>query len=558
MIEEYVGSHYNRTKPKFTTIVNLLNQAAEAHVIDLVTNCPRCRVTTEDRRLWPFAYRFQTALNNFIQEMKLEETLAAIALDGFFSLGVAKVYQRDYVYVQLDEDVWADPGKPYVSRVSLDDLVLDMSVGSLRRCKFMGDRYRVAWSKVRDNPDFDSAIVKQLGPTSKYGRTDTQEKTQEIGSREIADGDELEPMIDLWDCWIPELNVVATFAWDTVTLPLVVRECGSEGGPYHFLRLGDVPDNIMPSTAGQNLKELHDLYNGLFRKMAAQAKRHKVNPVYRPGTKDDAERLKRVNDGEWVQVQDPTGISTIEQGGIVPTNAAFAVAVESGFDRQAGNLQARLGLGPQAGTLGQEELIQGVVSKKAAKDQYRVNAFTEEVLEHVGHLMWHDAMLEVPGQVEAAPGTGVYVDASWSPDRREGDFWQYQFKVQPYSMAYQPPGAKWAKLQQAIMMILQLLQARAQGAPIDVAYAVKLVAELQDIPELENLYAEIFPIEQPEGGEGPSEIPGVAAPREYIRRNVSMGGTPQARQDQMQQSMMQLAGSGSRASGQQMNQMAGA
>lgn len=541
-IEDYVGSRYTPNGARFVTMVNLINQAADAYTVALAANCPRVRVTTPFKELRPFATKYQVALNNFLKEMHVEETFGQLVLDAFFCVGVAKVYQKDFAYVELEGDVWCDPGRPYVARVSIDDFVMDMSVSQVRQARFMGDYYRVSWERVRTEPNYDPAVIARLAPTSKYG-SGTTEKAQEISSGSVTDGDEYEPMIDLMDVWLPELNVVATFGRDVQSPPLCVRDCGNEGGPYHLLSFADVPDNPMPSAPAHNLKDLHDLYNGLFRKMTRQAQRHKVNPIYRPGAQDDAARLKRVNDGEWVQVQDPTSISTIVQGGIEPSNVAFNVAVMQLFDRMAGNLQAMIGLGPQAETLGQEQMIYGAVSKREAKLIARVNSLAAEVVTHVGQLMWLDAAMAIPGELQLTPRLSV--DASWTPDDREGDFWQYNFQVEPYSMAYIPPAVKLQKLEKAIGQLIQLLpMLQAAGGNIDVVELVRLYGDMLDLPELSSVITFMEPVAPPPGMGSDSPSPGKPnnTSREYIRRNVSMGGTPQARSDALQEALLKAGG----------------
>lgn len=537
MIKDYVGSHYSDNGPQFRVMVNLMNQAADAYTIALAANCPRSRIVTRRQQLRPFAFRYQTSMNHYVQEIRLEDTLAKILLDGIFSWGVAKVYQQSTGWIHLIDDVWADPGRPYVERVSPDNFIPDMTASDLRKCRFMADEYRVSYSDFMQEESFNPEVKKSVFATSKYEDERNSTRAKQIEARDLTDDDELEPMTDLMDVWIPDLNVIATFPKHAETLPLAVRECEYEGGPYHIFCAADVPDNIMPSTPAQNLKELHDLFNGLFRKQAAQARRHKVNPTFRPGASDDADRLKKVNDGEWVAVADPSAINVITQGGIDQTNTAFSVAVMQLFDRMAGNLSAMLGLGPQAETLGQEQLIYGALSKKEAKLVHRFNGFTAGILRHVGLLMWNDELLSIQAEVEAPTGMGAIIDASWD-ERREGDFWEYQFSVEPYSMAYQPPTAKLQKIERAIAQLMNLWpMLQAQGGNFDIQGLVRLYAEMLDIPELEHIVTFAAPsplaIQQEQGGaSAPNQ------PHEYIRRNVSMGQTPQAQMDSVMQSLM--------------------
>lgn len=538
MIREFVGSRYNENGARFPVLVNLLAMTAEAYTMGLVANNPKVKITTPHKQLWPFARRWEVGITNLLKEIHFADTLQKIVLDAFFTIGVAKIYHQEWNQVLIGDE-WVDPGRPFVDHVSVDDFGMDMSVRDISKCRYMWDEYRVPWQALKDDPDMDPKVIDRMAPTSKHDRG--EETARDITSGDLVDDDELEPMVDLMDVWLPDLGVVATFPRHVQgSRPLKVVDSGYEGGPYRVLTFSDVPDNVMPSSPAQQLIELHELYNGLVRKQARQAKRQKTNPIYRPNASEDANRLKKYSDGEWVKVQDPKAVGVIQQGGVDQSNVAFSMSVFDLFDRQAGNLSAMLGLGPQASTLGQEQLIYQSVSRKEAKMQSRVHAFTASVIEALGMLMWNDVMLEIPSSVDVSSnGLGVYVDMSWTPETREGDFWQYNFDIHRASMNYESPQVRMQKMEAAVAQILQMYPIlQASGGTIDVQELVKQIAESRNIPELENVVtfsgppAHMRPGPQGETSQVP-QMPQQTT-RNYVRRNVPTGGTPQARSMAMQ------------------------
>jgi hypothetical protein len=394
---------------------------------------------------------------------------------------------------------------------------------------------------VSQDSDYDKGVLKRLAPNSKWDRG--EEEAHQISTGSVVDDDEYEPMVDLMDVWLPDIHKVGVFSRHVEAGPLKLVEAGPEGGPYHFLSFADVPDNIIPSSPAQNLMGLHLLYNGLMRKQARQAKRQKVNPTYRPAAAEDAERMKRVNDGEWVKVNDPSGINVVSQGGVDQTNIAFSIAVLDLFDRQAGNLRAMAGLGPTAQTLGQEQLIYSAASRKEAKMQHRVHDYVAKLMQAVGHMMWVDEVLEVRTHEELAPGTGIYLDRSWTPEHREGDFWQYNFDIDPYSTNYEPPEFKAQKMERAISQLVNLYPMLQQmGGAIDVQELVRYYSEAMGIPELENVITFAQPLASraaPTTGE--TRMP-TETTRNYVRHNIPTGGTPESRSSVLQQSL--LSGNG--------------
>ncbi|MCU0962874.1 MAG: hypothetical protein MUF48_22490 [Pirellulaceae bacterium] len=553
ILREFVGSYYNTQGAQFEVLVNLLNITADAYTIGLAARTPRVRVTTPHVQLRSFGYRYQQALNHYIEEIHFRETLQQIVLDAFFTGGIAKVFLAEWQSIQLLDDVWADPGRPYCCRVSFDDFGLDMSVKDVRRCKFMWDEYRVPWSAVTSDGDYDQSVVKLLAPSSKWERG--EEQAQQISSGALVDDDEYEPMCDLMDVWLPDLEQVAVMSRHVPGKPLKVVEAGPEGGPYKWLSFAEVPDNVIPTSPAQNLMGLHLLYNGLMRKQARQAKRQKTNPTYRPESVEDAERLKRVNDGDWVKVQDPQGINVIQMGGVDQANLAFSIGVLDLFDRQAGNLRAMAGLGPTAPTLGQEQMIYSAASRKEAKMQHRVHVFVAEVMEAIGHLLWADQTLTIPHTVELVPGSGATLSIDWTPDLREGDFWQYNFEVEPYSMVYEPPEQQAQKMERVIGQLVNLYPILAQsGGTLDVQELVRHYAEVLNMPELTHIVTFSQPPTMDRGGPAGEQHMPAQTTRNYVRRNVPTGGTPEHRSHVMQQVLL----GGGQVTPQQMNSLSNA
>lgn len=536
-IKDYVGSWYSERGATFDTIVNLINQAARVYARILAANNPRVNITTHRPHLWSFASRYEIGINRLICDMKLDEKFRSIILDAFFCIGVARVCMADRGQVEIERDVFYDPGQPWVERISLDNLILDMSANELSKMRFAGDRYRASWEKVKSERSYDKKVVAQLAPTSKHTVEEGSERADEIASGSAVDDDELEPMIWLMNVWIPENKSVATMAVGKDLPPLKERKWkGAQGGPYKYLVLGHVPDNVIPSSPASNLKPLHDFYNKLMRKIRENAEIWKVVPTFPPGEEDQAKRLQGAKTGVWTQARSPEQMKVFEIGGINAEMFAFALGLEDRFDRMAGNLRAMGGLGTQAETLGQEEIIQQNVSGQAADFQFQVVKFAAEIATDLGYMMWNDGFLKIPSSIEV-PGTGVHVDSSWNPDYRLGAFNEYDFKVEPYSMVYQTPTQKVQKVYRVLQRIAPLWPMfQAAGATIDVEELLSLIGEYEDLPEIQRIVS--FAIEQQQMGTQHEATQAPMTQRENIRRNIPTGGTAESRNGILQQVLM--------------------
>ena len=541
MVRDFVGSYYGTTDElnRREVIMNLMYQTAETYTMSLAANRPRVLVTARHPDIEWFAHTFQLSLNNLIKEIRLENILRKAVMDSFFAIGIVKVYTADAGLVQLEgEDEWVDPGKPFAENISLDDFVYDTTASEWRKSSFCLNKFRISREKVMNDSAYDRKVIEQLKPATQYPNYSNHDGEVPVREMLTAETTEpgIDPMLDLMDIWLPKDNLIVTMPVGKDTKPVRIVEWeGPENGPFHTLSLTcEVPDNIMPVSPAMNLKPLSDLVNGLLRKQKRQAQRQKDIPFYQAGHQDDARRIERASDGEWTRVDNPDSVNVMKMGGVDSQNQAFSHSMRDTFDRMAGNLQMMAGLGPQADTLGQDKLIHGAVSKREANMQYRVVDFTARICKDLGQLLWQDEMLEIPNEFEAA---GQTIRADWDPEVREGNFWDYNFEVEPFSMMYKSPSERVQGLTNFVTQIaMPMEQVLAQaGGAVDMQELTEVYADLMDMPRLKS----IVKFDQP-GNERPGPTPEQPAQashtvRESVRKSVSTGGTDKARSNVMQQ-----------------------
>ena len=555
LIEDYAGADYGR-KTAFSSsspvYVNLMLQTAEAYSISLAYNAPKFLLTPANVSQIPFAKRFELALNAYAEQTHLDVPLRQAIQDAFFSIGIAKVLLGDSHQVMEELDPHAVPGMPMVSRVSLDNHVHDGTASEFRKCAFIGDKYRMSLALAKEDTRFDKSVRKDLTASRQHDSSGGEEGAKDLSFDAPDEEGEYEDMIDLVDVFLRRENIIVTFEVDgkfnikdTGKKPLSVQEWdGTETGPYRFLSFGEVPDNVMPTSPARNVRGLFVLYNNLLRKMAMRARKQKDIPIYEAGSEQDMKRLLGADDLEAVQVNNKDSIDVLKLGGVDHTITGFAQQILELFKQSAGNLDAMAGLGPSSGTATQDMLINQQVGRREAFAKRQVSKFTSEIGIDVAELMFDDPVLVIPGS-RTVPKTDIEIDASWYPEEflpREGNFLDYQIRVDPYSMEYRSPAERLSALRetltQAIMPMMPLIE--GQGGQFNIQRYLEMEAELQDLPRL----SELFTFEgsdptkmQPEqeGMRTPASAPGV--PKEYIRKNVSMGGNSNSRMQSAIQEM---------------------
>ena len=556
LVRDYCGSWYSTDAAPNKTLVNLMNQTARIYTVALAANNPQVLVSTPRVETLPFARRFEVNLNKLISDMALDLTFRAIVLDAFFCIGCGVVMMRDtdtrfHGLLESEEDVWLDPGEPWLNRVSLDDLILDMPAKELTKMRYCGHRYRADYEKVMDEPGYSKKVKDKLKPSSREAM-DSTGATRDIGT-DSAEDDDLKEMIWLQDIWIAENKSIATLACDQDIEPLIERDwIGSQAGPYKFLSLGDTPDRVIPTSPAVNLKGMHDLQNRLHRRMEEDSDAHRVMNVYPPSGADDAEKLRTAQRNSWHRMNDPKQIQQVEVGGIDQRDMAMATFIQEEYDRMAGNLQAMGGLGPQASTLGQEELVHGQLSRNVADMRMSVVTFAADCILDLGRLMWEDQTLELQSSIPVG-NSGIQVSSDWTPDYRLGAFEDYEFKVEPYSMVFKTPEQKLQELFQVLQQIAPLWPMfQASGATMDAEAILDEIARLKNRPEFKRFITFANPAMMLGGDENTVGKPSTTS-RETVRRNIPTGGTQEARSSAMIQSL--LGGKSSGVNGQMKSAM---
>ena len=545
LIEEYSGSSYSVGRVRRQILLNLINQLVVAYTMTLAANRPRVLVTTRNSSMDQFAPVYQEAINRLIEEIHLEDVLRQAVLEAFFCIGIVKTHVADSVEVEIENGFWMDPGQPYASNILLDDWVYDTSATTWHKVQFAADCYRIPYDSLKSDI-FDQKVASELSPTTKYNTNDSDNRVENISKGYETDWDEVEPQVDVMDVWIPRDRKIYTFPmdpgrrfamkWDPLA---VIDQDDPEIGPYHILGFHSVPGNIMPASPASHLSEMARLINNVMRKQGARARNLKEIMIYTPAGGKDAQSVQRTSDGGSAEVGAIDEVGTYRFGGVDSASQMFLGELIQYFDRMGGNLTAMLGLGAQAETAAQEKLIHGAVSQTEAQMMARTLDFSSKVIRDLGWMLWRDVMKTIPGQIPIDGAEGYFLDATWTPDYREGNFSDYDLQVDVYSMSYQSPGQRVQMINDLITniyaKILPLLQ--QQGGTIDVRELTEIYADLLNLPRLKKAIQFAFQPAMDEAASSPN-----STSREYVRRSVSGNSTVPAQSQVRQQAWAHAAG----------------
>lgn len=531
-IKQYVGTHYSNDGAGDRVPVNFLELGLNIYQRNLVAQGPTVAVTTEYFHLRPQALDLQAGMKQLLEEIRFSDTLRRGVLDAMFTLAIVKVGLTRRGQVDID-GVTHDETQVFADLVQFDNFVHDMKADIPEKCQFVGDRYELPLDYVLSSGLYDNVTQAKAKETTDGSlRNDGGvQRASQIGHGEA--GEETRrafAVVEVWDLWLPAENAVLTFLADPDTgspynLPIRQMEWdGPENGPYHMLSFSDVPSNLMPLAPVALWMDLHDLMNRMFRKMGRQAERSKTIMGVSPGGEGDGKRVLSASDGDMIRMDNPERVKAMTFPGVDASSLAFFLQLKDLFVYLAGNLDALGGLGPQSETLGQDEMLSASASKRLANMQDSTVDFVERVLSDVGWWLWTDPRIKLPA-TRRVEGTDLFVPVGMSGADREGDFYDYAFKIEPYSMQRRSPGMKLQMLGQVmerfLLPLLPMIQ--QQGGVIDTRELLTLLAKLANMPELLSLvqFEGFEPYQSPIVGESDQEAGGMPnhTTRRYERVN---------------------------------------
>ena len=539
LVQRYAGDSFTiDTEGTRKRPVNKSWQAASAMVTALVPPEIRYHITPrrQDSRSTAFAASYKLHLNNLAKQIYLSEVIATCVLDSWFKVGVAYVHMADDIALELEADVWTDPGRPAVTAISIHDFVQDMSVKRLGQRLFYGHGYEVSWERLRDLPGIDKAVVDKIQPKdgsfAYHGDT-----AQEIGVGSIDQANRVEDVIRLQNIYLPRERLVCTFTDKMDSPPLRVvpakyRDCG----PYPQLSYDAVPDNLLPVAPAEMIEALDDSVNSSWRKASAQAKRERTIPFYTSAGKQDMERILETPDGKSAHIKDKNSVGFFNVPGVSPMTLQYAMAAEAKAEELIGNPSAMMGASQGAETASEAELVSGRLSAAMQRRAGRVRGFTASVGHLLGDQLWEDGTIrEAWEPLKSNPN--VKAPDYWFPNERHGSRDDYDVEVAPYSMPHMTPSQRAAKLRDTVRneFIPMMPFAAEAGRRLNFDYYVSTMAELEGMPEFEGMWDMAEP--QQMGAAQDQHAP-ASTTRTQVR--VNRGGAAGGQEQKLQ--ALQMAG----------------
>jgi len=498
MLEQYASNYYSETKVE-GHLMNLTDRAVSIVVPYLSMSDPKIRVRSRVPQMRGWAATVELAVNHLIEEIRFAKyTLRPAIFNSMFGMGIVKTAIMTAEQVELGGYLH-DVGQVYSDVIDDSDYIGDVSARNRENFEIEGHYYYLPTEYARQffgskHADFIHATHKLHGDE----HPDTISKPGMMSD----DFHTLREWTRFIDIWLPDEQVTITILPEEYRHILrTVDYEGPEGGPFDVLSYKCFPNSPVPIPPAWGWTDYDTAANILMNKMRGQAENEKTIIAYSSEAAEDMDRVAKAGDRETVRVNDVTAMQQVQFGGVNPDSYNFLGLLESQYAISGGNLYTIGGRGPQAKTLGQEQMLQSNASRILEDMSTQVHEFTEAIIRK---WIWHflsDPLMQ-RHEIKRIPGV-TDVDVIFDRVAKEGDFNDFVFEVQPYSMQKYHPTLEYQKTMSFLTgWVIPISQMAAQqGLTLDVGVVNKDLAKYLDIPNIDSWFKSAVP-DNP-GGPGP-------------------------------------------------------
>jgi len=453
-LKQLVGRHYGDNGADDAVPINMIELGYSIFTFQLSSHAIRGMVSTDTPELTPSATDLELALNQELKRINIANSFNDCVSEALFCMGVmlvgvdssgASQKERPTVYSQV-----------FADSIPLEDLIVDMNAKSWESMTYVGHRFRVPLDWVKENEEYDPKVREMVSPSTSDGNmfSDSEIDPQTMSRGESGMSEEFIKHADLMQVYLPSENMVLILIDGSTRRPLKSFEWkGPKIGPYRPLRFGRVPSNLIPLAPVPLWYDLHDFINKGANKLLRQSLRQKTILGVAGVAKEDGSRIVDAEDGQAILMDNPNDSREYRFGGPDPQTQAAVMWAKQILENTAGNWPALGGLGAMSRTVGQDKMISESASARIEDMQKSLIEFSSGVLEDIAFWLWQDPLSEYH-LLKPLKDTQFAFEKTWTPEQRQGDFFQYNCTVDPYSLVNKSPIEEAAELKQFVIEVL--------------------------------------------------------------------------------------------------------
>jgi hypothetical protein len=526
LLKRSKGSEWFPSEEK--TPLNQIAQQEQALLQHLAGGDPKALVLPGGEGMEAAAYEQTLAVNAVAQRLNLRRKFRRLVQDALYGMGICRIgmvpdrrVKIREIAPELDEEGEIGIGRLEMKVISLEAWVHDCQANTLEEREFCGHAY---WVAKEDLEHYLPGVSPADVATEEKRWIDEHGNEQAGAISRGVDGegqDGFRQKYWLWDLWVPHDNVI-------VTTPVLgngeianVKPWQSRpGGPYLFLYYRELPDQAIPISILADLALVHDSLNSTFRKLIDQTREAKTVLGFKPGHEGDAENIRDGSSRDIVQMRDPSAVQEFNFNGPDQGLLGMLLQTRELASIIGGNTDALAGLGAQAPTATQEQMVNAAAAGKVQLHEVDTADFQTELFEAIRWYLYHEQQEPIP-IVKEIQGTDIRIPSQFSAPKASGQpggFNSFLMKIEPYTGIYRSPEERFQSLLSLWeRLIMPGIQMGVLDRTPDMDRLLQIAAQYLDLPEIRGLLRGVSPEEQAMAGEA-RQSP--TTTRNYVRRSA--------------------------------------
>lgn len=530
-VKQFCGSHFAEGGAEKKVPVPFLALAVMVYIRQLAAKAPKAMFSSIYDRLRPVAATMEIVINKIPEEIKLGNTLRKMVAEALFSpWGVVKCGLHT-VGTALGHSY----GESFVDLVTFDDFFIDMSAKLGDDIDYEGNDYWLDYDELMEFKEMDREARRFIKPDDRtYIGPNGESRSDSMTTPSTAET--YKDKVWVRDVWIPDEKLLVTYGITSKRILFDKKLDGPPRGPYHKLSFIDVVGENQGLPPVALWRDLHDLANALFRKLAVQADGQKTVLGFDGSDDQGVADFKKAKDGDGIKYsgREP---KKLEAGGVNRETLAFEMHCRDLFNYFAWNIDSLGGLAPLTDTVGQDKLIGDAASVQVKDMADRVSSVSEDIFTALAYYEWNDPIKRRRIQ-KPIPGTDMSIEVDFGRESKLGDFDMYDLAIDMYSFQEESPSTKLQKLglitKEYVLPLAELIQ--QTGGIINTQKIFELIGKFANFPEIAEIvtFADNLGIQEDTGQAG-----GMPAhtTREYVRRGAP-GQTKQGASAVMQELLL--------------------
>lgn len=473
-------------------LINLLDRGVFTIVPYLVEGNPKILVETNMGNCRPWAFTTQLALNFILEKINLaENVLIPAAINSMFGAGITRTFTEYDRVINLKDGV-IKYGRHAVRVIDDADYIGDVAAKTRSDFVIEGDIYKLPTDYAKDlYSKFADDISSDCRLTSDYHPEKISNGEWDLNRLSLR---EYTTFIDLY--LYDEGTTITIMPYGKAAKVLhTVEEDGPGDSPYDFLGYKFFPGTTYPIPPAWAWHDLDVTMNILAKTAREQAESQKDLLFVPPGNASLGKKILSAKNLDVMELDIAGEVKKESLGGVNPDNYNWMNFAEQSFTKTGANPDVLAGRGAQAPTLGQEQMVFTNASRIVNNMSTRWHTFMTSIINKLAWKVWTDPKEYIP-LIHHVPGVGD-LPKVFAPSDRVGDFYDFIFKITPYSAQRKTPDMLYQELMGFMSQwVLPTYQfAAQQGAELDVPEVTRIMSEYLGFENFNQWYKTAMPSE---------------------------------------------------------------